>query len=319
MIKYLDEIFGIKAEIKEWEGKRKLPIYLRSKREYYVLSMEEKSNLLLKTSSENFNMTAFQSQIQQLKQYTNLSVILWFESISTYQRQALIKNRIPFIIPNSQIYVPEWGACLKERYSDFKIKQEKLTAMGQYLLLYLIYQNEIVKSSQSELAVKTNMSAMKVSRAVQELVQLGLVTVQNDGNRKIVKTVARGKELYTLAEDYFKSPIQKKIFVDYDEEYLELPLAGEDALANRSMLNPPKHRVVALEKKKADRIPSERKVDPKWISDSNYIEIELWRYDPSMFVKEGMVDVISLLYSLDGVDDERVEMQMEEMMEEYKW
>lgn len=58
-----------------------------------------------------------------------MSVILWIDAISTYQRNALVKNRIPFIVPNSQIYVPELGACLKEFCAGKREKSEKMTAV----------------------------------------------------------------------------------------------------------------------------------------------------------------------------------------------
>ena len=39
----------------------------------------------------------------------------------------------------------------------------------------------------------------------------------------------------------------------------------------------------------------------------------------SVYISEEMVDVVSLVQSLKDVKDERVEMQIEEIMEEYKW
>lgn len=319
MQNYIEEVLGIKVEIKKWNGKQKLPLYLRNKREYYVLSTENKLNLLMKISAEDFNMIAFQKQILQLSQYTELDIILWFESISAYQRQTLIKNRISFIVPGSQIYVPEWGICLREYYKSRKEKPVKMTAMSQYLLLYMIYQKEDEKNSQANLAVKLNMSAMKVSRAVEELSLLNLVTIQREGKSKIVKAVARGKELYEKSKVYMRSPIQKRIYVSCEDMYLELPAAGEDALANRSMLNPPKHRVFALDKSNAGQIPESQIIEPKWTLDDKYVEIELWKYDPSIYAKDGSVDVVSLALSFEENDDERIEMQIEEMMEDYKW
>ena len=52
---------------------------------------------------------------------------------------------------------------------------------------------------------------------------------------------------------------------------------------------------------------------------SDYIEIELWKYNPSVYTSDEMVDIVSLVQSLKDVEDERVEMQIEEIMEEYKW
>ena len=53
--------------------------------------------------------------------------------------------------------------------------------------------------------------------------------------------------------------------------------------------------------------------------DNNYVEIELWTYNPSVYTSDEMVDIVSLVQSLKDVEDERVEMQIEEIMEKYKW
>ena len=47
--------------------------------------------------------------------------------------------------------------------------------------------------------------------------------------------------------------------------------------------------------------------------------VELWKYDPQLFVKNGMVDPVSLAMSLCDMEDERVEGELERYMEEYAW
>lgn len=100
---------------------------------------------------------------------------------------------------------------------------------------------------------------------------------------------------------------------------MDLPYAGETALAKQSILNFPECTVFAMDKKISKNIPQEHLVEPKLMSDSDYVEIELWKYNPAVFVTDEMVDIVSLVQSLKGVDDERVEMQIEKIMEEYKW
>ena len=60
-------------------------------------------------------------------------------------------------------------------------------------------------------------------------------------------------------------------------------------------------------------------MDPNLMTYKYYIEIELWKYNPSVYTSDEMVDIVSLVQSLKDVEDERVEMQIEEIMEEYKW
>lgn len=319
MKKYLTEIFGLSVKIEKWDGKSKLPLYLRNKREYFVLSMGNVQSVLMKNNSDNFNVSGFEKEMHEIEKYAEMSVILWLDAVSTYQRNALVKNRIPFIVPNSQIFVPELGMSLKEFCAGKREKVEKIAAATQFLLLYFIYQKKHEEKSQSEIAEHLNMSAMNVSRAVQELQELGLLESRKEGTSKIIKSVATGKALYQLSSEYLKSPVQKKIYVSLKHFDMSLPLAGETALAKQSMLNYPKCTVYAMDKKLIKDIPKEAIVEPKLMTDKNYVEIELWKYNPSVYTSDEMVDIVSLVQSLKDVEDERVEMQIEEIMEEYKW
>lgn len=319
MKKYLAEIFGLSVKIEKWDGKSKLPLYLRNKREYFVLSMGNVQSVLMKNNSDNFNVYVFEKEMQEIEKYAEMSVILWLDAVSTYQRNALVKSRIPFIVPNSQIFVPELGISLKEFCAGKREKVEKISAATQFLLLYFIYQKKHKEMSQSEIAECLNMSAMNVSRAVQELQELGLLESRKEGTSKVIKSVATGKELYQLSSEYLQSPVQKKIYVSLKYFDMHLPFAGETALAKKSMLNYPKCTVFAMDKKLVKDIPQEAIVEPKLMTDNDYIEIELWKYNPSVYTSDGMVDIVSLVQSLKDVEDERVEMQIEDIMEEYRW
>ena len=319
MKKYLAEIFGVSVKIENWDGKSKLPLYLRNKREYFVLSMGNIQSLLMKNNSDNFNVSGFEKEMQEIKKHAEIPVILWLDAVSTYQRNALVKNRIPFIVPNSQIFIPELGMSLKEFCAGRKGKVEKISAAAQFLLLYFIYQKKHEEKSQSEIAEYLNMSAMNISRAVQELKEVGLLESRKERTSKVLKSVAIGKELYQISRGYLQSPVQKKIYVSLKYFDMDLPFAGETALAKKSMLNYPKCTVFAMDKKLVKNIPQEAIVEPKLMTDNDYVEIELWKYNPSVYTSDQMVDIVSLVQSLKDVEDERVEMQIEEIMEEYKW
>lgn len=319
MKKYLSEIFGLNVKIENWDGKRKLPLYLKIKREYFVLWIGDIQSILMKNETGIFNVSSFEREIQEIEKYTDMPVILWLDAVSTYQRNALIKNKISFIIPNSQMYVPELGISLKEFCAGKREKVEKVSMAAQFLLLYFIYQKEHEEMTQSELAEYLNTSNMNISRAVQELQGLDLLEIRKDGTSKRIKSVATGKELYQLSSEYLQSPVQKKIYVSPSCFNIELPFAGETALAKQSMLNYPKHAVYAMDKKLVKDIPKNAIIDPNLMTDSDYIEIELWKYNPMVFASDGIVDIVSLVQSLKVVEDERVEMQIEEIMEKYRW
>ena len=50
----------------------------------------------------------------------------------------------------------------------------------------------------------------------------------------------------------------------------------------------------------------------------NCCKVEIWNYDPQLFADENNnVDIISLYSSFMNLDDERVHIELEELMEEY--
>lgn len=83
------------------------------------------------------------------------------------------------------------------------------------------------------------------------------------------------------------------------------------------MLNNPSIEVYACDKKQ------------KWIDQcaeviplldiGNYVELELWKYPPELFATDGKVDILSLYCSLKANPDERVEGELESLLEEITW
>ena len=96
-----------------------------TREEYYMLSLGERQSILMKNESGYFNVASFEKEIKKIEKYAKMPVVLWLDTISSYQRNALIKNRISFIVPNSQIFVPEFGMSLREFCMRSRNRREK--------------------------------------------------------------------------------------------------------------------------------------------------------------------------------------------------
>ena len=46
------------------------------------------------------------------------------------------------------------------------------------------------------------------------------------------------------------------------------------------------------------------------------MKVQLWKYNPSYFAREGCVDPVSLACTFKGNEDERIEMSIEKLLEE---
>ena len=321
MLQYLKETLGMAAEETAWSEVERLPLYLKNGRKYSVLSVEGAELLLIYMEAASFNLTAFQKQWKKLSEYWSGDPVLCFEKLTTYQRKALIEKRISFVVPGSQVYLPCLGVALQERVAAERKVVSKLSPASQSLVLYLLYRGGVAPLKKVELANRLGVSAMNVTRAVQELASLGLVETQKVGRSDLVLPVGSGAALYGKAKPYLVDPVQKRVFVKRKHELDVLPLSGESALAERTMLNPPLVGCRAIDRRAYKQYQESglELVDPAWYSGADYIELEVWKYAPDLLAESGMVDVVSLAASLVNNQDERIEIAVEEMMEAHKW
>ena len=47
--------------------------------------------------------------------------------------------------------------------------------------------------------------------------------------------------------------------------------------------------------------------------------IEVWRYDPDLLAKNGVIDPLSLYLSIRANDDERIQIELKDLMNSIKW
>ena len=54
----------------------------------------------------------------------------------------------------------------------------------------------------------------------------------------------------------------------------------------------------------------------RYTESERVFRVQLWKYNPSYFAREGRVDPVSLACTFKGNEDERIEMCIEELLEE---
>ena len=117
-----------------------------------------------------------------------------------------------------------------------------------------------------------------------------------------------------VARDDLINPVQKVITIMRYEEMFESFGAGETALSQLSELNPPKVEECAIYKGE-EVINQLDIVDARCEDWDDCLNVQLWKYNPSYFAREGRVDSVSLACTFKGNEDERIEMCIEELLE----
>ena len=240
-------------------------------------------------------MQEFQRHKLELRQYCDFQIVLCFDRITSYQRKILIENRQPFIVPDNQLYMPFLGIALQEHFISSTDVGEQMTAMAQFVLLSFLYDKSEDYRSKMDISERLNINLMNVSRSVQELEELGFLQTKKKGRSSMVCTTMNKQALFKTAYPMLRDPIQKRLFVRSSPEILKLPLSGEEALWSKGYGERPERKIRAIEKKQFnDTMRDIENVDPNWVTDTEVVELEVWRYSPIMFSNGDFVDTVSL-------------------------
>ena len=220
---------------------------------------------------------------------------------------------------SEQLYLPFLGAALSERFARPKrVNVEKMMPVTQALFLYMLYHCNGKPIMKKDAAEAIGVTRTSLTRASDQLLAMKLITQENRGKESYMILQGSGPELIEKARPFLINPVQKTVTVRNSGEYGKLPLSGESALAKKTMLNEVSVPVRAAWK---GDIRSEdlAEVDIRWEPNANAVELQLWKYDPARFMKDGLADPVSLAMSFEGNADERIEGAIEEYMEDYSW
>ena len=224
--------------------------------------------------------------------------------------KGLLQQKVPFIVDGRQAYLPFLGTFL-QAVSDVKNENVRFSLPAQLLATMYLYSRETflyIKKAVEFLPY----SAMSITRAMREMEASELFYVEKDKQNNVLRSQFAKQELFEELKARFNSPIWKRGYIDNECVANDMVLAGEDALAEKSMLANTLPAKYAAYKKIVDiGVLNSELLDSKKQS-----ELQLWSYDTLLFSQLDIPDPISLVVSLKDVHDERVEQALDGIMEE---
>jgi hypothetical protein len=315
---YLKENIDEQLTIKPWLNMNSFPIFLRDNYYFYEVTVLGSKCILIEAVDEMPSIDQLQKHIKQIKNLTDRQIVLFYKNITRYRRKSLIENRIAFVIEDGQMYLPFLGLDLKKVHEDIEEEAKVFTTPAQITYLYFLYHKEEVVNT-TDFAKKLGFNMMTASRALNDLYNANLITYDIGGMTGRSKEYKRIKDpdYFLRGRDYLKTPVRKTIYTK--TRPLGALTAGIDALAELSMINPPGHPIIAIDRNKLNIEKVEAVKNRDLIKDSKLVELELWDYDPGLFSNNGHVDPLSLYASLKDETDERVEQALEEVLRGEPW
>lgn len=331
LIKYIKEVVGFEILIHQLNAaiKGKLPLYLRDEYQWYEVILENRQCLFAVINDEsNAGISQLEKQFQKVKEITEMPVVAVFEYLEAYNRKRLIEKKIAFIVPDKQLYIPEFIIDLREYSIAAKKKKGALSPMAQQILLLFILDKhnklEIEQLTFKRLAVLLNTNPMGITRAVENLKNQNLIEIKGEKEKNIHFIADKGK-LWMMAKEQriFINPVMEKVYVDEIPQNINLLQTYDNALTEYTDINPTRQEYYAIEKsmfqalKKTKALINENKYEGRYC-------LEVWKYNPLtikklLFEKTQAVDPLSLVLCYNDIHDERVEMAIEQIENEYLW
>lgn len=302
------ELFGMKINYKSWDKKNSLPLYISGNYEIDEAVVSNNRFIVLSPFGDLPTLPAMKKHIEKVQKIDNVPVAFYLKNLSDFRRKGMLESNIPFMT-EKQVFFPFIGALLMEEKNNNSCKEKFMFSTQQLFLLYIYSgQNKMYVANAGK---KLQYSAMTISRAVKQLEASELFLVYKDGVNKVIESKYDRRDLFEKAKPLLSSPVRKYGYIEKSMVDENMVLASESALAEKTMLNPSKLKIYAIDEQKMDK----NQMENEFVDPNKQIRLELWGYDPKLFSDDNVADSLSVALSLRKIEDERIEEAIDEYIE----
>ena len=318
--RYLHDALGVSVKTTPWSGVGQLPPVLR---ERYRFAKAEllglRALLVIDANPEEQSPATVRKHLDMLQTKQPAELIYVRARVTAYNRKRLIEQKVPFIVPGNQMYLPMLAIDLREHFRRIREEAPTFSPSTQVVVLHAMLRDAGQVLIPSEMAPLLGYSAMTMTRAFDELETAKLAEVTVRGRERCLRFIGDRREIWEKAQPFLRNPVSKRLFIRRIDGAEGATHAGLTALAHYSMLAPPAYTTYALSREEWKTLRQQHKIIEVPVQDPDVSEIEVWWYSPARFAEHGMVDQLSLYLSLKADHDERTETALEEMMEKIEW
>jgi DNA-binding transcriptional ArsR family regulator len=317
---YLHQTFGA---VSDWHSapQQGLPHYLADRYRLWHADLMGRPALFMAPRPTDLpGVEELARQVAQVRtRYDAPLVILAFAHLGTSRRHALIAQRLAFLVPGAQLFVPELLLDLRERPPAPPRVAETLSPTAQVVILGALL-DLATEGNAGELARRYGVAPMSMTRAFDELAGAHLAETPRVGRERVLRFQVIGRALWEQAAPRLQSPVRKVRTV-----VIPLPqrfpgkIAGESALGRYTALTGPRIQRLAVASADWNRLVRDEGLRDTEPLDPQGDEVETWTYDPAALTSEMIVDPLSLYLSVRGHTDERVAGAAEDLLERMPW
>lgn len=321
LLGYLEVFSGERLDLVA-EQASALPLFLRER--YAIFSTRlfgRKSLLALEAEDwESGSPGEYGKHAEALKLKLGESVVLVLPILPSYARNRMVQMGIPFIVPGSQTFIPNSLIDLRERFPQPNSKpRETLSPAAQCTVLYHLLRGPLAEISLKDIARKIHYSPMMMTKVKDELEAAEICKIIRSGRSMVLDFMATGRSLWEQVKPQLTSPVKKTRWVHWGKPADPALLAGMSALSRWTMIADDRLPTYALPLAVFQDFLEKGVCVGSRDAENATARIEVWSYNPHLLGNDRMVDPLSLYLSLRNSADERVQQQLEQLIEAVKW
>jgi hypothetical protein len=318
LTRHFREVLSINLELKRWPVETSAAAFLRETYAFLAAKVLGAQCLfLLDRGAHATTPAAIRKHIFEVQKRWDGEVIYVAAGIDSARRKQLIDQKVAFVVPGNQVYLPMLGIDLREHFKSVRGAVESLSPAAQAALLHVLQHPDKRVLSPQEMAGSLGYSSMSMSRAFDELQSAGLGRGSSAGKRRLMELAGAKSDLWERALPLLRSPVAERMPVPRD--LLDGPAAGLTALAYYTSIAEPRMPVIAVSAATWRPIRNKLAHGQLGGTDAPLVEVEAWVYPPKTVVDSPVVDRLSLFLSFRGTTDERVEAALGELLAGMKW
>ena len=316
MKEFLEKVLRQNVTIEKDEDiYKKLPLAYRGRYDIFKVTTNGLLWIGIYPKSET-GLVMLRKDRAKVEKEAGLNCAIFFERTTFYIKEKLMEEGIPFVIENKQVYLPFIGYLISNEGEKKLPPVHLISFLTQKLLFVAIYEkwNEV---KVSEAAKRLSVSKMSVSRCFDELEYLNIDVLSMKGKSRVISEPNDLKLFWNQNKNTLRNPVIRRFILSDNIKFEKK--AGISALCEYSLLSDNAYPTYAVTKKeiKDSGIKTTRQVGIEEKIGCAVLELGYF----IDFDGKGTQDPLSIALSItsDERNDERVNISVNEMLEEYVW
>ena len=321
--RYLFETLGVPSSgHRPWVAPQELPRSVKNVFDLHELDILGNTILLaLEHTSAPPSLADLRLRLGKVRSIAERPVVYVTQALTANERKRLIAQKVPFIVPGNQLYLPDLGLDLREYFRRRHTAAESpLSPSAQAMLIAALLRPQwTAQWLPVEVAATLGYTPMTLSRVVRELAECGLASVGKTGRFQHLTMGASPRDIWDQIKPRLRSPVLRTVHTNTPIPP-ELPtrLAGRSALAHHGLWHHASVGTVrAVNRTAWQALATQLTELPEPTHDTHAWQI--WLYSPSLQADSHTVDPLSLILSLRDDPDASLHGALDSLEQQLPW